>query len=219
MQRLLADAKMGKVMFLALAFLLLFGIGNAKAQQSEIQKIDNTFQISPLRYDWVVDLNDERQGVVFVKNNATVPINIETEIQDFSVNQDLQNNTRFFVPNENHPLKAYDVINWINIDKEPFRLEPGEAKAVNFSAKIPMTTPTGGYYGVIFFTKKPIEEEISNAPVQLNVTTRLGILLTFGVKGKEPINEKGNLALFSPTKKVFIDNPVGFNTQLANTGN
>ncbi|MDD5397355.1 MAG: hypothetical protein PHW24_04880, partial [Candidatus Moranbacteria bacterium] len=41
----------------------------------------------------------------------------------------------------------------------------------------------------------------------------------FGVKGKEPINEKGNLALFSPTKKVFIDNPVGFNTQLANTGN
>ena len=212
--------KSAKLSALGLMFLLcfIFGISHVEAQQID-PKIDNTFQISPLRYDWNVNLSDDKKGVIFVKNNDTEDCNIEVSTEDFSVDQNFENDTKFFVPNENHPLKAYDVINWIDVDKSPFILKAGESKEIDFSAHVPEGTPTGGYYGVIFFTKKPIEEKTVDAPAQVNVLTRLGVLLTFGVKGSQPISEKGSLKLFEPARKVFIDNPINFNAQIENSGN
>lgn len=202
------------VSFLALLLLLVAGVKGASAQQA-----DGGFQVSPLRYDWQVNLNDQKTGTIFVKNNSSEAVNIEVDAQDFSVNQDLGNTSNFFVPNENHPLKAYDVINWINIDKAPFRLEAGQSKEVTFSAKIPAATPTGGYYGVIFFSRKPVLEKSQTSAIQINTETRLGVLLTFAVKGNEAIVERGDLKLFEASKNVFIDNPITFNLQMKNTGN
>ncbi len=203
------------IIFAILLSSFVIGARSAQAQQ----KSDDSFQISPLRYDWNVNLNDDRAGSVFVKNNSAKAMNIGVDIEDFSVKQDLENNTNFFTPNENHPLKAYDVINWINIDKAPFVLEPGQTKEVAFTVHIPLGTPTGGYYGVIFFTKNPSAEDASSLPVQINAIYRMGTLLTFGVRGNEPVIEKGEMKLFEASRKVFIDNAISFNIQANNSGN
>ncbi len=212
------SARLKFFLLLTLLLFFIFMINGVEAQTND-PSVDGTFQISPLRHDWVVAPDDKERGVIYLKNNAKEAINVEVEVQDFSVNQDFDNSTNFFVPNENHPLRAYDVINWINIDKNSFKLEAGESKEVDFNVHIPLGTPTGGYYGVVFFTRKPIEDKQVDAPAQVGILTRLGMLLTFGVHGSQPINEQGSLKLFSPAKKVFIDNPISLNLQVTNGGN
>ncbi|MEI7620916.1 MAG: hypothetical protein WCJ51_00110 [Candidatus Moraniibacteriota bacterium] len=221
MQKMFSKSKSFAVVFLLT--LVFAGASKAQAQENHpvVPAADGNFQLSPLRYDWRMELGEEKKAIVTVKNSSSKPVEIEVDVQDFSVDESLESNSNFFVPNENHPLKAYDVINWIAIDKAPFRLEAGESRQLEFSAKIPAKTPTGGYYGVIFFTKKPMEDNtnLKDGAVTVNVLTRMGLLLTFGVQGDGPIVEQGSLKLFKPTKKVFINNPISFDTQVSNTGN
>lgn len=198
-----------------LAFLLVsFGFTGICAAEE-----NDDFQISPLRYDWVLTPGEEKSGFVKVINNIDDPINAITEVEDFSISEDLKGEAKFFIPDNGHPLKAYDVINWIKIDKELLTLAPHESKKIPFTLVVPAGTPTGGYYGTIFFKRKLINKSDQAGAAQVNIDYRLGALLTLSVKGAEPAIEAGELKLFETSKKIYFDKPTEFAIQAANTGN
>jgi hypothetical protein len=205
-----------KSVLFILSFYAIFAIANnSLAANAE----GNGLQVSPLQYDWSVNLGDQKSGKIYVKNDFTYPITVDVDVQDFFIDPTNANtDAKFFVPNENHNLKAYDVINWIKIDKSSFDLNPNDFKEISFETNIPQGTPTGGYYGVIFFHEKA-NNESEEEGVNLRVENRIGVLMTFGVKGKEAAIEKGELKQLEPVKKVFIDNPINFTAKVKNTGN
>jgi len=112
-------------------------------------------QVSPVRFDWDMNVGEERTGIINLKNYAEEPYDVDVEIEDFYVTDDTTE-ARFFIPNENHPLFAYDVISWIDAPKN-VHLEPGEGRDISFLVKVPKDTPTGGYYGALFL-KLPLNK-------------------------------------------------------------
>lgn len=196
---------------------LLFSLGvfsfYVKAQNVEPP---TGLQISPMRFDWDVNSGDERTGIVNLKNYDKVPRIVDMEVQDFYVTDDATE-ARFFVPDQSHPLYAYDVINWIDLPKN-IELAPGEGKDIEFHVKVPQEAPTGGYYGALFFKTK-FDDASQNANAQVIVNQRIGALLVMAVKGEQPIVRSGDLKNFFSTHKVFFSKPAEFIADVYNSGN
>jgi hypothetical protein len=208
-----------KVFFLLLLITGAFCFGGASRAQEDLA-IATAVQVSPIRFDWDLNTGEERSGVVNLKNYAAEPYDVEIQSEDFYVTDDTTE-ARFFIPNEKHPLFAYDVINWIEMP-ENLTLAPGEGKDIYFKIKVPEGMPTGGYYGALFFkTSKhdSMGRQADENQSRVIVNQRVGVLLVFAVKGKEPIKKTGELQKFEPTQKIFWANPAKLEAVVANSGN
>ena len=191
-----------------LGMLLLLGVfyfgGSARAQ--EVFQSTTGVQISPVRFDWDMNSGDERTGTINLKNYSDKNPIVEVAVEDFYVSDD-SSEAQFFIPNQNHPLYAYDVINWITAPGNQ-TLAPGEGKDVIFKVKVPKETPTGGYYGAIFFKNKVSEDEQGIVEgSKIVIDQRVGALLVMAVKGEQPIKRSAKLNSYLPTKKVFWESP------------
>jgi WxL Interacting Protein, peptidoglycan binding domain len=193
----------------------------ALSQSDEELGIPKGVQLSPARVDWDLKSGEERNGIINLKNFSDKDYKIEVEIENFYVSDD-SSEARFFVPDESHPLKAYDVIDWIEMPQKELYLNPKESKDFHFKVKVPEDTPTGGYYGAIFFKAKVSEENIENqngGSSKLIVNQRVGVLLVMAVKGNEPIERSGELLSFLASKKIFFQNPTELIAEVKNSGN
>lgn len=176
-------------------------------------------QVSPIRFDWDMNAGDERVGYVNLKNYSNEPYDVDVEIEDFYVTDDTSE-ARFFIPNENHPLYAYDVINWIEAPQK-IRLEPGEGRDISFRIKVPRETPTGGYYGALFF-KTAVNQSNSGGEEEnsrIMVHQRVGVLLVMAIKGNDPVKKSGELQKFEALKKIFWSDLAKLEAEVKNDGN
>lgn len=185
--------------------------------QEQDPRIATGVQVSPIRFDWDMNSGDERTGYINLKNYAKDPYDVEVELEDFYVTDDTTE-ARFFVPSENHPLYAYDVINWIDAPKA-VHLEPGEGRDISFHVKVPQSTPTGGYYGAIFFKTAVENGQADDQNSRIMVHQRVGVLLVMAVKGEQPIILSGKLQKFEPAKKIFWSQPASIVSEILNNGN
>jgi hypothetical protein len=201
---------------LGVAFFLWIFFPVALAQTPEELGIPTGVQVSPVRFDWDLKAGEEKLGIINLKNFSDSSYEVEVQTEDFYVSDDTTE-AQFFVPNANHPLYAYDVINWIAIDNKII-LAPKEGKDIYFKVKVPEGTPTGGYYGALFFKTQAQALEGENA-TKIMVNQRVGVLLVMAVKGDQPIIQEGKVQNFSAKKKIFWDKPVEFTTEIINTGN
>lgn len=186
----------------------------ANAQKNEEKT--SGLQVSPVRFDWDMNAGEEKTGIINLKNYDDSPRLVTVEIEDFYVT-DNTTEAKFFVPNSDHPLIAYDVINWIEVSKN-IELAPKEGRDIMFQVKVPESSPTGGYYGAIFFNTK-MDENPDNQGSKIAINQRIGALLVMAVKGKEPIIRSGEIKNFSATKKIFWDNPAELFIDMYNSGN
>lgn len=202
----------------ALLILGVFYSGGFASAQEVFQNATGV-QISPVRFDWDMNSGDERAGTINVKNYADKSYEVEIAVEDFYVSDD-SSEAQFFIPNSGHPLYAYDVINWITVS-EKLTLAPGEGRDVSFKIKVPKETPTGGYYGAIFFKNRVSDNGQGSVEEgsRLIVNQRVGALLVMAVKGEQPIKRAAKLNSFFSAKKVFWDNPAEFSAQILNSGN
>ena len=207
------EKKITVSVFLMLLVLGVFCFRPALAQ--EAVGIPTGVQASPVRFDWDLNAGDERTGVVNLKNFSEKEYNVTVELEDFYVSDD-SSEARFFVPNANHPLFAYDVINWIEISPE-VKLAPKEGKDVFFKVKVPTGTPTGGYYGALFFKTRAQEMKGESAKVLIN--QRVGVLLVMAIKGTQPIRLSGELKEFKAARKIFWSQPAELTALVFNNGN
>jgi hypothetical protein len=212
----------GKALNRKISLLMLLLIGAfcyglwVKAQQDP--RVGQGLQVSPVRYDWDMKSGDERTGVINLKNYDDISYDIEISAEDFYVTDDTSE-AKFFVPGDGHPLKAYDVINWIEKPATIF-LAPGENKDVIFKVKVPIDAPTGGYYGALFFKTGPQKNgDEQNQSSSIGINQRVGVLLVMAVKGSQPIIRNGKLQKFSPAQNIFWDKPASLEAEVANTGN
>lgn len=190
----------------------------ATSARAEIDpRIATGVQVSPVRFDWDMKSGDERVGYVNLKNYSSDPYDVELEIEDFYVTNDTTEAV-FFVPDQSHPLYAYDVINWIDATKN-IHLDPGEGRDVSFYVKVPENTPTGGYYGAVFFKTAVRGNGSEEQQSQVMIHQRVGVLLVMAVKGNEPIRRSAMLDSFQSIKKVFWDKPASFVASVLNSGN
>lgn len=204
--------------FLALLTLGVFYLGgSARAQQDPA--IATGIQISPIRFDWEMNSGEEITGTVNVKNYSDKKYNIDLHAEDFFVSDD-SNEAQFFVPGREHSRYAYDVINWITMPGE-IALAPKEGRNISFTVKVPPKTPTGGYYGIIFFLAKAegSAAEDSSENSKIIVYPQMGALLTLAVKGAEPIRQAAELKDFSVAKRIFWQSLVDLSGEIFNSGN
>ncbi len=190
---------------------------------ADAQSPTGGLQISPTRVDWTFDLGDERVGQVNLKNYTKEAMKVEVEVEDFTVNDD-STDAEFYVPGNTHPLKAYDVIDWVSFDAgdHPVITIPAEESVdVKFKVNIPDSTPTGGYYGAIFFRTLPDDEiaDPNGTSSVIGVSQRIGTLLLMGVRGVGPMEKKGAIESFEAEKGTYGSSPVELDTRFKNTGN
>lgn len=179
------------------------------------------FQISPVKYDISIKDGETYSTSIFLRNlSLTTSHSIDVEIEDFIVTDGVPS-AEFFVPGANHPMKAYDVINWIDIAREKIYLAPDESRRLPVKITVPKDTPTGGYYGAIFFKQQAEEGEgdVENAAAKIEAIYRLGALIVIGVEGKEPITRSGEISGFSTENKITFNGPVSFDVNVSNSGN
>ena len=209
----------GKKTFFRLLFLAVFFLFQHSVSAQEVGVPEDGVQVSPVRFDWDFNSGEERTGVVNLKNySPDASYSVEISVEDFYVTDDASE-AKFFIPDEKHPLYAYDVINWVELP-ENLVLAPNEGRDIFFKVKVPENTPTGGYYGALFFkTKKLAGENLGEDVSKVVINQRVGVLLVMAVKGKEPIFLSGILKKIFPEKKIFWDSPARIFTEIYNNGN
>ena len=119
-------------------------------------------QISPTKFIWTLDEGTTKTEKVNVKNYSDIEQRVTVEVEDFFVGSDGME-PKFFVPDDDHPLKARDIIEWIT-PPEDFTLAPGEGRWVEFTVAIPQGQPTNGYYGGIEYNSRDYSNSTSNNP-------------------------------------------------------
>jgi hypothetical protein len=180
-------------------------------------------QVSPTRIDWTFNLGDEKVGQINLKNYTNETMKVEVQAEDFTVNSD-STEAQFFVPDNTHPLKAYDVIKWISFESGAspiITIPPEQSVDFKFKVKVPTTTATGGYYGAVFFRTLPsttLAQPGSNTSV-IGVSERVGTLLLMGVRGVGAVEQKGSIESLTLSKSVYGTSPVQIDTRFKNTGN
>jgi hypothetical protein len=211
-----------KMMVATIVIAAVFGIMfyNNKCEAESVGVPVKGIQISPAKITLDFKPGDEKTIVVNVKNyDKDVSHKVVTSIEDFYVTNESVK-AQFFIPDNNHKLKAYDVIDWIEVEKE-FVLEPNESKNVKIKIDVPSNTATGGYYGVIFFQTSEKESDNNNdkETPNINVSYRVGMLLINAVQGVEEIKIEGNVEKFEAIKKFFWKGPVEVVAKLHSSGN
>jgi hypothetical protein len=193
-----------------------FSVSFAGAQGA--QDTATEIQVSPVRFDYNLNAGEKVSGVINIKNYSPDDYQVEIKMEDFYVSDD-SSQANFFVPDQNHPLIAYDMINWVKPEENTFTVAGNQAKNLNFSITVPESTPTGGYYGGIFvqYKKNNSNPQLGGSGVVIN--TRVGVLLVLGVKGTQPILLSGEIKNFTALKKIFWDKPVQLAADVYNSGN
>lgn len=177
-------------------------------------------QISPIRFDWQMQGGETRTDEIVVHNFSDIAHNVDVSVENFYVSDDSRQ-ANFYVPDDEHPLKAYDVINWITAP-EDFTIQPGETKKFNFSVSVPEGQPTNGYYGSVFFRTSTEDAQVNDDEgngLRLGVNYRVGALVTIAVQGDDDMRINGNVEEFNVIQKVFWDDPIQFYARLKSDGN
>lgn len=191
----------------------------ASAQETVTQNPGqpSAIQISPARFDWQVKSGETRSEKVNIKNYADTPWKVEVHVEDFYVSADSAH-AEFFVPEEDHPLKAYDMINWVSTSEKELVLAPNESRNIDFTITVPADAPSGGYYGAIFF--QSTEESAKDGDdAQIRINTRVGMLVTLAVQGDAELHTGAELKSFATLKNLSWGEPLTFVARVRNTGN
>ncbi len=200
--------------------LLLCGIGvPAVAQEIAAEGFQqpSAIQISPARVDWKVTNGETRSEKINIKNYADKPWKVEVHVEDFYVSADSEH-AEFFVPEDEHPLKAYDMINWVSTSEQDMVLAPNESRNIDFTIAVPQDTPSGGYYGAIFFQSSEESPE-GKDDAQIRINTRVGVLVTLAVQGDAALRTGAELTSFATNKNLSWGEPLTFMARVSNTGN
>ncbi len=172
-------------------------------------------QISPLRFEAQLRGGEEYRGTLRLKNFDTEPQRVTLEAENFIVTEDTEN-ISFYPSNRASHRSVPEVSEWVTFSSSQVVLQPGEAREVPFTVRVPLEAPTGGYYGALFATisAPPSDGETS----RIAINTRMGALLILAVHGKEPARVEGAMEL-TPRRTVEFSAPAQFFVRIINSGN
>jgi len=212
-----------EILILSVFSFVLLGVGflsndvHAEESEDEVAKKgvpQGGIQVSPTKFIWTLNEGTSKVEKVNVKNYSDIEQRVTVEVEDFFVGSDGME-PKFFVPDDSHPLKARDIIDWI-VPPEDFTLAPGEGKWVEFRVAIPQGQPTNGYYGGILFKTGGLADGDGS---RIGLSYRIGALIIMAVQGDEPMKIEGTLNEFYSEKKLYWESPSTLIIKTNNTGN
>lgn len=144
------------ILFIAIGLLVLSG--NASAQVFlEKGKVEHT-----------VKPGERINGSIMVHNTSDVEIKVTTYWEDFNYIEPFDG-TKKFLP---AGTSEYSMASWINFSPREFSLGPFGKRELSYTIDTPANI-SGGYNGVLFVEKEPVESKTTKG---LSIIARVGCL-------------------------------------------
>lgn len=142
-------------------------------------------------------LNNENRSLVLTPSTSNFGAKDESGEPDF----------KFDAP-------SADLASWIQIDKKPVTVEPGETKEIAFKIAVPIDAEPGGHYAGIFFASGGT----ATGGGQIGVQSKLGTLVILTIEGN--IREQAAISSVTLGGSTTVSRPpVHFNIRINNSGN
>lgn len=109
---------------------------------------------------------------ITVHNSTNQPVEVSVYLEDFEYVVPFDGTKKFY-PAATHNRSA---AKWVNFEPREFRLSPYAKQKLNFTVNVPQDA-SGGYYGVMFFERKDVQQ--ITGPVGVQIISRVGSLLFF----------------------------------------
>jgi len=107
------------------------------------------FGISPIRAEHRIMPGESLTDVFEIRNSAAGPIRIKVYIENWII---LPTGTPSFIGSTPTPYSCKD---WIVVNPQDFRLNPGETRSVRYTVTVPAETPSAGYHASVSFETVP----------------------------------------------------------------
>lgn len=107
------------------------------------------FGISPIRAEHRLNPGESLTEVFEVRNNAPGPIRLKVFVENWHI---LPTGTPAFIGSTATPYSCKD---WIIVNPQDFRLNPGELRSVRYTVTIPSDAPIAGYHASVSFETVP----------------------------------------------------------------
>jgi len=161
----------------------------------------------PPSFELQIEPGQESEIEIKIFNETQKAEELYTEVANFSAMGETGQ------PSFTFEDELTDLSSWIEVEKGPFTVNPGERKALNVKIKVPADVDAGGHYAALFFTNQPPVPEGSG---KIAIGTKIGTLFLVTVDGD--VVESGNIKDFTTTKKIYNRLPTDLTMRFENTG-
>ena len=160
----------------------------------------------PISFRYDVPRGAAQSGVITVTNPSATPLSLQVEVENFSGGE---GGTVEYAPEG----AKYGLLSWIEIDRTPFVLAPGEKREVPFTVRVPDNAEVGGHYGAVLFRAGGAEG--GSGASEIGVSGRIGSIILVSVPGD--VQRSGELVRV--TAPSFVQNgPLTLTAAYKNTG-
>lgn len=125
---------------------------------------------------------DTIQTSIQVVNETSQPVPIQTEVEDFIVDEDGSTP----IPIQEETSSRWSLKNWLTVSPSTQVIQPGQAATINLIITVPPDALPGGHYAMIMHS--PSLDQPGQGATQSRTNQRVGTLVYFVVEG--PINEE-----------------------------
>lgn len=182
----------------ALAAALAIPVAAAQAQVS--------VSLYPVSFRYDIPRGSSQTGVITVTNPSDVALSLQVETENFTGGD---GGTVEYAPDG----AKYGLLSWLNVDKSPFTLGPGQKKEVPFTITVPENAEVGGHYGTVLFRASGAGD--ANGGSAIGVSGRIGSIILVSVPG----DAKKSGKLVDVSAPGFIQyGPLSLNATYKNTG-
>ena len=137
------------------------------------------FGISPIRAEHRIMPGESLTEVFEIRNNATGPIRLKVFVENWTI---LPNGTPTFIGPAPTTFSCRD---WIVVNPQDFRLNPGETRSVRYTTTVPVDAPPAGYHASVSFETVP-EAAGGAGPSRMLFTGKIAAVV-YVVAGNPPI--------------------------------
>lgn len=172
------------------------------------QENNKGLSITPLSFDYSLDLGQVKTGKVFLTNLTSQPLDITTEARNFTANGEEGD---VVLTTENTP---FSLASWVSVEPRRVTIPPSAKLPFTFTIKVPSNAEPGGHFGSVVFATVP-KKDLNQTGALLS--QEIGALLFTRTPGN--IKENAKIASFKTEKSFYEFGPVNFVARVANEGN
>jgi hypothetical protein len=166
--------------------------------------------LSPSIQDLLVKRGDNFQSKIIIQNDEPEELAVVLEASDVKFTTA---GTPQFLGSQNIPPDS--LLWWLNFDKGPYILKPGEKKEVILTISVPMETLAGGHYGAIL-ASKVFDPNLQNT-TGLALKSKLASLMFADVEGD--VKRAFDIQKFTVDNQINEGLPINFEVTINNQGN
>lgn len=172
------------------------------------QENNKGLSITPINFDYSLDLNQVKSGRLFLTNLTNQPLEIVAQARNFTAQGEEGD---VALTTENIP---FSIASWVSIEPQRVTMLPSSKLQFNFTIKVPSNAEPGGHFGSVVFATVP-KKNLDQTGALLS--QEIGALLFTRTPGD--IKEKADIASFKTEKSFYEFGPTKFIVRVKNEGN